>query len=358
MKLNRRDFLARTSVGLASSALLASGATIGCSTNGARSAAAIGTGAGAAGPLVVSTWPFGQLANDVALAVLQRGGSLLDAVEQGIGFTEASGNQSVGLTGTPDAAGVAQLDACIMEGVGHRAGSVASLEGIRHPISAARRVMEKTPHVMLVGAGARRFALEEGLESIEVEPESATKHDAWWKARAATRAAGGTSSSGAAPRASAENHDTIALLVLGADGNVAGGCSTSGLGGKIPGRVGDSPILGSGLYVDNDVGAAGATGLGENVMRYCGSFLVVELMRQGASPVEACLEVIRRIAKKDPRGTDLSINFIALDKQGRFGAAGSASGFQYSVASSAGSRVLGAPGISDAAIGPEGGNRK
>ncbi|MBM4014549.1 MAG: N(4)-(beta-N-acetylglucosaminyl)-L-asparaginase [Planctomycetes bacterium] len=353
MSLHRREFLARTSVGLASGALLASGATLGCASSGAASG-------GAGGPLIVSTWPFGKAANDVALAVLQRGGSLLDAVEQGIGHTEASGNESVGLTGLPNAAGVAQLDACIMEGVGHRAGSVAALEGIRHPISAARRVMEKTPHVMLVGEGARRFALEEGLESLDAAAlaEAAAKNAAWWQARPAGGGGSSRSPADGAPRIDAANHDTIALLVLGADGHVAGGCSTSGLSGKRPGRVGDSPILGAGLYVDDEVGAAGATGLGENVMRWCGSFLVVELMRQGASPEEACLEAIRRIARKDPRGADLSISFVALDKAGRYGAAGSASGFEYSVTTASASRVLTGAALSAAAIGPIGGNRK
>ena len=146
--------------------------------------------------------------------------------------------------------------------------------------------------------------------------------------------------------------------MLGADGNIAGGCSTSGWGGKLPGRVGDSPIIGSGLYVDNDVGAAGATGLGENVMRYCGSFLVVELMRQGMLPEEACLEAIRRIARQDPKGAEISVSFVALDKKGRYGAAGSAKGFQFAVATRTSSRVLTAPGVGPIDIGPEGGNRK
>ena len=283
--------------------------------------------------------------------MLLAGGPILDAVEQGIWVTESDrGNSSVGLGGIPNAAGVVQLDACIMAGPGHRAGSVAAIEGIRHPISAARRVMEKTPHVMLVGEGARLFALEEGLESVEIN--SAEKNAAWRKKRAAAKAV--------APPAQKNpgNHDTIALLVLGADGNIAGGCSTSGWGGKLPGRVGDSPIIGGGLYVDNEVGAAGATGLGENVMRYCGSFLVVELMRQGLSPEEACLEAIRRIARQDPKRTDLSISFVALDKQGRFGAAGSAKGFPYSVTTASSSRVLTGPGVGKVDIGPEGGNRK
>ena len=281
-------------------------------------------------PLVVSTWPFGKPANDAAMAILARGGSLLDAVEQGIWVVESDpSNHSVGLGGRPNAAGVVQLDACIMYGPGHRGGSVAALEGIRHPISAARRVMEKTPHAMLVGEGARKFALQEGLESVEVDGGKGVE-----TSQKQNRETGAQPSSDKKP-----NHDTIALLVLGPDGNLAGGCSTSGLAGKLPGRVGDSPILGSGLYVDNEIGAAGATGVGENVMRYCGSFMVVDYMRQGLPPQEACRRTIQRIAGQDPKGLDLSINFVALDKLGRFGAAGTDKNFQYAVATSATSQV-------------------
>jgi len=287
-------------------------------------------------PLIVSTWPFGKASNDAALKVLLRGDPLLDAVEQGIWVTESDdSNRSVGLSGNPNAAGVVQLDACIMNGPDHKAGSVGAIEGIRHPISAARRVMEKTRHVMLVGEGARMFALEEGLESVP--SNSVELNQQWQKQRAAQK--------GKPPEKKPDGHDTIALLVLGTDGNIAGGCSTSGLGGKLPGRVGDSPIIGSGLYVDNDVGAAGATGLGENVMRYCATFLIVEFMRQGMSPHEACAQVIRRIMRTEPKGADLSINFVALDKHGRYGAAGTDQGFQYSVTTPTFSRVLPNPGL-------------
>jgi isoaspartyl peptidase/L-asparaginase-like protein (Ntn-hydrolase superfamily) len=159
------------------------------------------------------------------------------------------------------------------------------------------------------------------------------------------------------PADAPKNHDTIALLVLGADGTMAGGCSTSGLAKKMPGRVGDSPIIGSGLYVDNEVGAAGATGLGENVMRYCGSFLVVEYMRQGLHPEAACLETIRRIARQEPKGAELKVNFVALDRHGRYGAASSSRGFPYAVTTKTSSRVLNSPGLANLAIGSEGGNR-
>jgi isoaspartyl peptidase/L-asparaginase-like protein (Ntn-hydrolase superfamily) len=207
---------------------------------------------------------------------------------------------------------------------------VAAIEGIRHPISAARRVMEKTSHVMLVGEGARMFALQEGLEAVELD--SRPIYEKWQREKLAQKAS--------SPDKKKVNHDTIALLVLGSDGNIAGGCSTSGLAGKLPGRVGDSPILGSGLYVDNEVGAAGATGVGENVMRYCGSFLIVEFIRQGMHPQAACEHAIQRIAKQDPKGLDLSINFIALDKQGRFGAAGTDKDFQFAAATTRSSSIL------------------
>lgn len=335
----RREFLTRTAFALA---------------GGAAIPAALGVeaalGHGGEMPLVVSTWGFGKPANEAALKTLVSGGTILDAVEQGIWVTESDPkNSSVGLGGIPNAAGVVQLDACIMSGPGHTAGSVAALEGIRHPISAARRVMEKTPHVMLVGGGARMFALEQGLESVETN--AAEKYEAWRKQRGLAKPPTKE------PAANPENHDTIALLVLGADGNLAGGCSTSGYGRKLPGRVGDSPIIGSGLYVDNEVGAAGATGLGENVMRHCGSFLVVEYMRQGLHPQEACLETIRRIARQEPAGRKLNISFVALDKKGRYGAASSEAGFPYAVASKSASRVLKAASHGGRAIGPEGGNQ-
>jgi isoaspartyl peptidase/L-asparaginase-like protein (Ntn-hydrolase superfamily) len=321
MNISRRTFLDRTAIGLVSGIGFAKAYGVETVTGGAAGEL----------PLVVSTWPFGKPANEAALKVLTGGGSILDAVEQGIWVPESDpGNHSVGLSGKPNAAGVVQLDACIMSGPGHRGGSVAGLEGIKHPISAARLVMEKTVHVMLVGEGARMFALEHGLEAVEVN--SHETYENWRKSH------GKQQSRSATP--TKPGHDTIALLVLAKDGNIAGGCSTSGLADKLPGRVGDSPILGSGLYVDNEVGAAGATGTGENVMRYCGSFMVVEYMRQGLHPQAACQETIRRIARQDPKGLDLSINFIALDKTGRYGAAGVSKDFQFAVTTPKMSHVL------------------
>ena len=321
MKISRRKFVTRTTLGLIG------GVAIGRVNESLAQAKSIQT------PVIISTWPFGKAANEAALRVLQAGGSNLDAVEQGIWVPESNpSNSSVGLGGKPNAAGVVQLDACIMSGPGHKAGSVAALEGIRHPISAARRVMEQTRHVMLVGEGARMFALGQGLKSVD--SNSRELNEKWLKEK-----------QGAGKPAT--NHDTIALLVLGPDGNLAGGCSTSGLGGKLPGRVGDSPILGSGLYVDNESGAAGATGIGENVMRYCASFLIVEYMRQGMHPQKACHEVVRRIVQEEGRGPDLSINFIALDKKGRWGAAGTDTKFQFAVTTPGDSRLLDNPGFGD-----------
>ncbi len=332
MELSRRTFIATS--------LAAAGGT---SLAQAQNASVNASDATSRRPLIVSTWPFGRAGNEQALKVIGEDGSTLDAVEQGIRLVEASGNSSVGLSGRPNAAGFVQLDACIMHGPGQQAGSVAAMEGIVHPITAARRVMEKTRHVMLAGEGARWFALEQGLESVDVA-DHPDKKRAWNERR---REDGDSQpASDAEPSCNAaqeddlpDSHDTITMLVLGADGTISGGCSTSGLAGKLPGRVGDSPILGSGLYVDNEVGAAGATGVGENVMRYCASFLVVELMRQGLSPTEACRQTLARIARVDPLGKKLDIHFVALDKKGRYGAAGSGD-FPYSVTYPGFSRVL------------------
>lgn len=299
-------------------------------------------------PLVVSTWPFGREANRRALSTLSEGGSIIDAVERGIKVAEADlSNSSVGQGGLPNADGVVQLDACIMVGQGHRAGSVMALEGIGHPISVARCVMEHSPHVVFAGEGARQFALKHGFTEMDLLTETSRKAWEGWAQKNRPEP----------PQGSIDNHDTIALLVLGKDGELAGGCSTSGMAFKSPGRVGDSPIIGGGLYVDNQVGAAGATGIGENVLRYCGSFLVVENMRRGMDPSTACMEAVKRIAKRDPRRMeDLHIHFIALDKKGRFGAAGSTSGFTMAVNTPQIEEFIAGKAMSGGAIGAEGGH--
>lgn len=233
-----------------------------------------------------------------------------------------------------------------MHGPGHKAGSVMGLERIRNPISVARKIMEHTRHVQLVGKGAQEFALSQGFTKENLlTAKSKRKWLEWKKDNQKKR-----------PEGSIDNHDTIALLILDKDGNLTGGCSTSGLAFKLPGRVGDSPIIGSGLYVDNEVGAAGATGIGENVLRHCCSFMIVEFMRQGLSPEDACIKAIKRAAKVDPLGIDLNIFFIALDKKGRYGAAGTGKGFQYSVTTPKQSRILDSTALSGIDAGPVGGN--
>ena len=299
-------------------------------------------------PLFVATWPFGKASCEAAVKIAAEG-SMLDAIEKGIWVTESDvKNASVGIGGTPNAAGQVELDACIMSGPDHNAGSVAGIQDILHPISVARLVMEKTPHVMLVGEGAKQFAIQHGISPTQLLTEKKKQEWENWKKQ-----------QDALPKVDENNHDTIAMVGLDAQGNLFGGCSTSGWGYKIPGRVGDSPIIGSGLYVDNKIGAAGATGLGENVMRHCGSFLVVEMMRNGASPTEACTQAVNRIAELDPQNLgNLSINFIALNKAGEYGAAGTSKGFRYAVAHPEGSQVLEAQALTEKSIGPEGGNQR
>ena len=273
-------------------------------------------------PIVISTWAHGIPANEAAWKVLSSGGRALDAVEQGVMVTEADPkNTSVGLGGTPDRDGHVTLDASIMDEKGN-AGSVAFLEHILHPISVARAVMEKTPHVMLVGEGAYQFALENGFKrsAQEMSPEMKA---AWekWKTENQYK-----------PVIDKNNHDTIGMVAMDSNGDVSGSCTTSGLGWKIRGRVGDSPIIGAGMYADNDIGAACATGLGEAVIKICGSHLIVELMRNGKTPQEACEEAVKRIARKLPNYKTFQVGFLALNKNGDIGAYAIGKGFNYAVA--------------------------
>ncbi|QOG00727.1 isoaspartyl peptidase/L-asparaginase family protein [Flavobacterium sp. MDT1-60] len=284
-------------------------------------------------PIVLSTWNFGLKANEAAWEVLKKGGRALDAVEAGVKIPEGDPTErSVGYGGRPDRDGRVTLDACIMDEMSN-IGSVGCLEFIKHPISVARAVMEKTPHVMLVGDGALQFALAQGFpkENLLV-PDSEREWKEWLK------------TSEYKPIANIENHDTIGMIALDADGNLSGACTTSGMAFKMHGRLGDSPIIGAGLYVDNEIGAATATGHGEEVIRISGSHLVVELMRQGKSPQKACEEAVMRVVKlmknrnKDLK--DIQVGFIALNKKGDYGSYCVQSGFNYAVYDETGNKLI------------------
>jgi len=280
------------------------------------------------GPLVISTWN-NTGANAAAFEALQAQKNALDAVEAGARVPEADPNdQSVGYGGRPDRDGFVTLDACIMNPKGD-CGSVTFLEGIKHPISVARKVMEETPHVMLSGAGALQFAKEQGFETTDLlTDKSRTEWEKW------------SESSKYAPVINIENHDTIGILALDNSGDISGACTTSGAAYKMRGRVGDSPLIGSGLFVDNEIGAATATGLGEAVIRVCGSHLVVELMRQGNSPQKACKLAVERVVSKNPDYKDLQVGFIAINKQGQYGGYCIQPGFQYLITTAEGTQLI------------------
>lgn len=296
-------------------------------------------------PIVISTWDAGIDANKEAWKILRNKGRALDAVEKGVMQTESTINCCVGLGANPDRDGVVTLDAAIMDEHGN-GGGVLAIERIKHPISVARRVMEKTPHVYLVGEGAQQFAVEEGfpLEKQELSPSAEKEYKKWLKTSKYEpviniEQAEGRGSQGATTFAPSKlpggefNHDTIGMVAMDSDGNLSASCTTSGMAFKMHGRVGDSPILGSGLYVDNKYGAAASTGLGEEVIKNCGSFLVVEFMRQGYHPKVACKMALERIIERHGRDTskDFQVGFIALNKKGEFGGYSIQAGFSYSV---------------------------
>ncbi len=271
-------------------------------------------------PCAISTWNHGLIANEVAMKYIAEGKSALDAVEAGVMTAEADENgQSVGIGGLPDREGKVTLDACIMNEKGD-AGSVCFLEDIKHPISVARKVMEKTPHVILAGEGALQFALEQGFKKENLLTEKSKKAWKKWLVKSKYE-----------PIINIENHDTISQIAIDSFGNISGACTTSGLAYKMRGRVGDSPIIGAGLFVDNEVGGACATGLGEAVLKTLGSFLIVELMRNGMTPQEACEEAIHRIVRKQDY-KNFQIGYIAIDKKGNYGAYAIHEGFNFAIA--------------------------
>ncbi len=342
MPLNRRQFLQRSAL----SAPL-------CTPRNW-----LNTGREKAIPIVISTWAPNVKANAAAWAVLKNNGRALDAVEAGVKIPEADPeDQSVGLGGLPDRDGKVTLDACIMDELGN-IGSVMALENILHPISIARLVMEKTPHVQLAGAGALQFALANGFEQTNLlTPKSEADWKEWLKTsrynpmitveNIESRMQGGKQPSKENPMpwpAAMLNHDTIGMLAIDSSGNASGACTTSGMAYKMHGRVGDSPIIGAGLFVDNEAGAATSTGVGEEVVRICGSHTVVEYMRQGYSPEIACRKAVERMLlsfrrrKKDIG--DTQVGFIALNKKGQYGAYAIQKGFNYAIQSSSGVQVL------------------
>ena len=305
----------------------------------ARSGAA--ADASATGAMVLSTWDFGAAANTVAFAELAKGGSLIDAVEAGAMVPEADPtNHSVGYSGYPDRDGHVTLDAVIMDDVGG-VGAVAALENTVHAISVARRVMERTPHTFLVGEGATRFARDQGFpQQSLLTPESEKAWRDWLKTAKYQPEANSENRITRTP-GGALDHDTIGLLARTADGRMAGACTTSGMAFKMRGRVGDSPQVGSGLYVESGVGGATSTGLGEEVTRVAGSARVVASMRGGSSPQQACEEVVRHIAKlRGDAIRGVQVGFLALDTKGNVGAFCLLPGFTYAVTDARGKTTV------------------
>ncbi len=321
---SRRDFL--------QSSLLATGALALPRTvlRADSAAAALVAPLRAPGARGVSTWDCGVGANTAAWPVLARGGSALDAVEAGARWAEGDlCNSTVGHCGYPDRDGVLTLDASIMDGDG-RCGAVAAIEDIEHPVSVARAVMEKTPHVLLVTEGAQQFAVAQGFEKKPLLTDDA--REAWreWLKKSEYKPTMNAERSGRP--GDEHDHDTLGILALDAQGTLAGACTTSGMAWKLHGRVGDSPIIGAGLYVDNDVGAATASGVGEEMIRNAASFLVVESMRRGRSPADACREAIERVVHKRPAASrKLQVCFLAINRDGEVGAYALHPGFVYAV---------------------------
>ncbi|MEP6754799.1 MAG: N(4)-(beta-N-acetylglucosaminyl)-L-asparaginase [Chthonomonadales bacterium] len=286
-------------------------------------------------PVVIATWKFGTGACQAAWESFEKDGSVLDAVEAGANQVEENEEvNSVGYGGLPNREGVVELDAAIMNGVDHSAGAVCAITSIRKPISVARMVMEKTSHVMLAGGNARRFALQNGFQNSDLTtPASREKFNQWKLEQTAPdvahfddREKAWNEDGGSLDQVS---HDTVGVCGVDINGNLAAACTTSGLAWKTPGRVGDSPIIGSGLYVDNNVGAAAATGNGDEMMKVCLSYRVIFLMDQGASPQEACEEAIKYLLRKRPDHQQHGAACIAISKTGEIGNAATQEGFSH-----------------------------
>ena len=268
-------------------------------------------------PITIATWNFPN-ASKKAGEMLEKGASALDAVEQGVMVEEADiRNTTVGKGGAPDREGNVTLDACIMNPQGD-AGAVLYLKNNTHAVSVARKVMEETPHVILAGEGADQFARDHGFPKEDLLTDSSEAAYKEWLKKKEYK-----------PIINIENHDTIGMLCIDQKGDIAGACTSSGLSYKMNGRVGDSPIIGAGLYLDNEVGGAVATGMGEAILKAVGSFLIVELMRQDKSPQEACEITVNRIVKQNPNYKEFQAAFIALNKKGEVGSYCIQEGFSY-----------------------------
>jgi N4-(beta-N-acetylglucosaminyl)-L-asparaginase len=327
--MDRRKFVslsvAGAALGLTQSAL--AGSENATSENNNLSAQAL--------PVMISTWKHGIEANQAGFEILKSGGSSLDAVEAGAKITESDvTNRSVGIGGMPDREGHVTLDACIMDWES-RCGAVGFLEGIAHPISVARHIMEHTPHVMLVGAGAKKYALENKFPTIKTPLPEVKKAWQEWKKSEVEKMKH--------PEINHENHDTIGLLAIDVNGKISGACTTSGWAYKLSGRLGDSPIIGAGLFIDQEVGGAVATGLGESIIRIAGSHTVVELMRQGRTPQQACEETVLRLISKHKDMKGLQCGFLAIDTKGNVGAYSVFSGFNYALSTPEEHALIDAP---------------
>lgn len=308
-------------------------------------------------PVMISTWEEGKKVNGAAWKILSRKGKAIDAIEAGAVFVEDKTSCCVGLGGNPDRDGIVTLDACIMDDKAN-CGAVAGLERIKHPLSVARKLMNTTPHVLLVGNGAQQFALKNGfvLESKELSEDAQKEYEKWLKKseykpiiNIENLPAGQQDKDNALaiPMKLDNgdfNHDTMGMIAMDAAGNLSGGVTTSGMAFKIHGRVGDSAVIGAGLFVDNEIGAATSSGVGEEVIRTCGTHTVVEYMRRGYSPEMACKKTVERIIKNDPvKAKTLQVGFVAINKKGVYGAYALQEGFEYAVKSNTEDRVYKSP---------------
>lgn len=331
--MNRKHFLKLSSLGLSGFSLKSAATFLGSTIK----------------PIVISTWDSGMAVNAAAWKILENKGKSVDAVEAGAISIENEINCCVGLGGYPDRDGIVTLDACIMDEHSN-CGAVAGLEQIKHPISVARKIMELTPHVILVGNGAQQFAIENGFTKeppiLSKDAESAYKE--WLKKSEYKQIINiENKKAGAGPFAppffedGTANHDTMGLVAMDIMGNMSGAVTTSGMAFKIHGRVGDSPIIGAGLFVDNEVGAATSSGVGEEVIRICGTHLVVEFMRQGYSPENACKKAIERIVNRDrAKAKTLQVGFLAMNKKGEHGAYAIQKGFVYSIKTAKENKII------------------